>query len=82
MVHTQIVAQNTWFSLKILVVEKGATLQENILKEAPCLNKKMALGYGMLTWEFCIRNRILWSPVPNEHPENKDFGFVDSLTRV
>lgn len=49
MVHTQIVAQNTWFSLKILVVEKGATLQENILKEAPCLNKKMALGYGMLT---------------------------------
>ena len=57
MVHTQIVAQNTWFSLKILVVEKGATLQENILKEAPCLNKKMALGYGMLTTEFCIINR-------------------------
>ena len=57
MVHTQIVAQNTWFSLKILVVEKGANLQENILKEAPCLNKKMALGYGMLTGEFCIINR-------------------------
>ena len=57
MVHTQIVAQNTWFSLKILVVEKGATLQENILKEAPCLNKKMALGYGMLTGEFCMINR-------------------------
>ena len=57
MVQTQIVAQNTWFSLKILVVEKGATLQENILKEAPCLNKKMALGYGMLTGEFCIINR-------------------------
>ena len=57
MVHTQIVAQNTWFSLKILVVEKGATLLENILKEAPCLNKKMVLGYGMLTGEFCIVNR-------------------------
>ena len=57
MVHTQIVAQNTWFSLKILVVKKGATLQENILKEAPCLNKKMALGYGMLTGEFCMINR-------------------------
>ena len=53
MVQTQIVAQNTWFSLKILVVEKGATLQE----KAPCLNKKMALGYGMLTGEFCIINR-------------------------
>ena len=57
MVHTQIVAQNTRFSLKILVAEKGATLQENILKEAPCLNKKLALGYLMLAGEFCIVNR-------------------------
>ena len=57
MVLTQIVAQTTGFSLKILVAEKGATLQENILKDAPCLNKNMALGYGMLAGEFCIVNR-------------------------
>ena len=28
------------FSLRILVVEKGVTLQDNILKEAPHLSKK------------------------------------------
>ena len=33
--------QQAGFSLRILVAgEKGVTLQENIVKEAPCLNKK------------------------------------------
>ena len=60
MVHTQIVAQNTWFSLKILVVEKGANLQENILKEAPCLNKKNGLRLWNVNWRILHnKQRIL-----------------------
>ena len=34
--------------------EKGVMLHDNILKEAPCLNKTKVIGYPMLAREFCI----------------------------
>ena len=38
--------QQAGFSLRILVAgEKGVTLQENIVKEAPCLNKKYSFYF-------------------------------------
>ena len=32
-------------------------LQENIIKDAPRLNKKIVIGYWTLVGEFCIVNR-------------------------
>ena len=34
-------------------MEKGVTLQENILNKAPCLNRKLiVIGYWMFAGEF------------------------------
>ena len=52
-----------------LRMEKGVTfIQENIVKEAPCPNKKIH-RLSHISWRIqCNKQRILRFPIPNEHP--------------
>ena len=59
------------FSLRILVVEKGITLQDNILKEAPHLSKNSPKLPNVSRRILRSKWRILQSLMPNEHPDLK-----------
>ena len=70
MVHTQIVAQNTGFSLRILGAGEWCNLTGEYFERGSMSEQKN----GLRLWN--VSQRIIRSPVPNEHPENKDFGAI------
>ena len=70
MVHTQIVAQNTGFSLRILGAGERCNLAGEYFERGSMSEQKN----GLRLWN--VSQRIIRSSVPNEHPENKDFGAI------
>ena len=67
---------NTGFTLRILVAEKGVTLQEKVFQKR--LHICIRNSHRLLNISQRIlhsKQRILQSPLPNERPDNRSVFF-------